>query len=62
MVGKDDFSIPLVLVQQELAHLSTRYWILKSNQPPFDIESVRRPRKVDGTQQKIFGIEPPLKS
>ena len=32
MVGTEGFSIPLVLVQQELAHLAGRYWMLESNQ------------------------------
>ena len=45
MVGKDGFSIPLVLVQQELAHLSARYWMLESNQTPFDIETIEEPEE-----------------
>ena len=59
MVGKDGFSIPLVLVQQELAHLSARYWMLESNQPPFDVETVEEPEeRLTVLNRMILGIEP----
>ena len=59
MIGKDGFSIPLVLVQQELAHLSARYWMLESNQPPFDIESIEEPEeRLILLNRMILGIEP----
>ena len=59
MVGKDGFSIPLVLVQQELAHLSARYWMLESDQPPFDIETIEEPEeRITMLNRMILGREP----
>ena len=59
MVANDGFSIPLVLIQQELAHLSARYWMLQSNQPPFDIGTVDQPKeRLITLSRMILGVEP----
>ena len=58
MVGTEGFSIPLVLVQQELAHLAGRYWMLESNQIPFDIQNVTDPeQRITTLNRMILGVE-----
>ena len=59
MVGEDGFSIPLVLVQQELAHLAARYWMLESDHPPFGIQDVQKPiDRITTLNKMILGVEP----
>ena len=59
MVGSDGFSIPLVLVQQELAHLAGRYWMLESNKTPFSVQDVTDPaERITILNRMILGVEP----
>lgn len=47
MIEGDTTSLPLILLQQELAHLAGRYWLLESSDVPFD------PTNLDDFKDKV---------
>lgn len=55
----EGMSMPLVLIQQELAHVAGRYWFLESDIVPFDITTVEQPTKrIRTLGRMILGVEP----
>ena len=57
MIQGDSISLPLILLQQELAHVASRYWFLESDKAPFDASTLKDlDDKVDILHRTILGI------
>ena len=59
MVGGANFSVPLILVQQELAHLASRFWMMESNKVPFEVHNtLDADERIILLHRMILGILP----
>jgi len=55
----EGLSMPLMLIQQELAHLAGRFWFLESDNIPFDVTTAVQPQKrLTTLSRMILGVEP----
>ena len=59
MIEGDTASLPLILLQQELAHLAGRFWFLESSNAPFEPNSLSDVQEnVEMLHLRILGVEP----